>query len=313
MGRRRQRGRAVDGIVVLNKPMGITSNAALQRVRYLFFAAKAGHTGSLDPLATGVLPICFGEATKFTQFLLEADKVYRATFCLGVSTETGDSDGDERCIRDASQLRECDIATAVEGFKGDIEQVPSMYSALKHQGRPLYELAREGIEVERAARPVRIYRYELLAFRPGAQAELDVEIACSKGTYIRTLAEDLGAVLGCGAHVTSLHRSAAGPFGDAETLTLEQLEALREGRRGEDLDHLLKPTEAALGETLRVDLPDNLAWYFSRGQAVVAPDAYRHAGEGDIVRIFRADGSFIGVGEVLDDGRVKPRRLIATA
>ena len=311
MGRRRQKGRPVDGILILDKPAGLTSNEALQKVKYLFYAAKAGHTGSLDPLATGVLPICLGEATKFTQFLLEADKVYRSTFSFGVATETGDADGNILKHIDASTLSAEQIEAALPDFRGEIEQIPSMYSALKHNGQPLYKLARQGIEVERAARKAMIYNFELLAFRPGAVAEADVEIHCSKGTYIRTISEDLGKVLGFGAHVSSLRRSAAGPFTLDEAITLEQLEALREGKRGEDLDHLLQPLDAAVGDRLAVELPESAAWYFRRGQPVVTPSVYRTAEEGDIVRIFCDDGGFLGVGEVLDDGRVTPRRLVA--
>ncbi|OUS10062.1 tRNA pseudouridine(55) synthase TruB [Gammaproteobacteria bacterium 53_120_T64] len=315
MARRRQRprGRPIDGILILNKPQGITSNDALQQVKYLFYAAKAGHTGSLDPLATGVLPICLGEATKFTQFLLEADKTYQSTFCLGVATETGDSDGDTVSTVDASALTQGQLEQAVKAFRGEIKQIPSMYSALKHNGQPLYKLARQGITVEREPRDATIYSYQILAFRPGEKAELDVEISCSKGTYIRTLAEDLGKAVGCGAHVTRLHRTVAGPFREEESITLPQLETLREGKRGEDLDFLLKPLDAAVSDAIAVELTESMAWYFRQGQAVMSPEVYRQSEEGDIVRIFHVDGGFIGVGEVLDDGRVKPRRLVASA
>ncbi|MDF1833239.1 MAG: tRNA pseudouridine(55) synthase TruB, partial [Porticoccaceae bacterium] len=298
MARRRQRprGRPIDGILILNKPQGVTSNDALQQVKYLFYAAKAGHTGSLDPLATGVLPICLGEATKFTQFLLEADKTYQSTFCLGVATETGDSDGETVSITDASALTHAQLEQAIEAFRGEIKQIPSMYSALKHNGQPLYKLARQGITVEREARDATIYNYEILAFRPGEKAEIDVEISCSKGTYIRTLAEDLGKAVGCGAHVTRLHRTVAGPFCEDESITLAQLEALREGKRAEDLDFLLKPLDAAVSDALSVELSESMAWYFRQGQAVMSPEVYRQSGEGDIVRIFHADGDFMGVG-----------------
>ena len=310
MAKRKPRGRPVSGILILNKPAGITSNDALQRAKYLFYAAKAGHTGSLDPLATGVLPICFGEATKFTQFLLDADKGYLSTFRFGVTTKTGDADGEVIEDRDASGLTREQVEAAIEGFCGDILQVPSMYSALKKDGKPLYKLAREGIEVEREARPVTVYSYRLLAFRPGVNAEADVEIRCSKGTYVRTLAEDLGQTLGCGAHVTALHRNLVAGFSDEEAISLEQLEALREGKRGEDLDYLLKPIDTAVKHLMSVELEGSSAWYFRRGQAVVAPGAYRDAEEGDIVRIFGTDGAFVGVGEVLEDGRLAPRRLV---
>src|SRR5690606_24963417 len=219
------------------KPAGITSNDTLQKAKYLFYAAKAGHTGSLDPMATGVLPICFGEATKFTQFLLDADKCYLSTFRLGVTTTTGDAEGEVIETRSAAGIDAARVEDAMAALEGDILQVPPMYSALKKDGVPLYKLAREGIEVERQARPVTIFSYQLLAFRAGEVAEADVEIRCSKGTYVRTLAEDLGAALGCGGHVSRLHRSAAGCFTDADAISLDALTALREGRRGEDLDH----------------------------------------------------------------------------
>ena len=210
MARRRNRGRPVNGIFLLNKPKGLSSNQALQRVKNLFAANKAGHTGSLDPLATGVLPICLGEATKFSQFLLDSDKHYRSTFTLGVSTDTGDCDGDVREEKDASTITQGQVLSAIEAFKGDIQQVPSMYSALKYNGQPLYKLARQGIVVEREARDITVFKYDVLDFRSGEKAELDVEVHVSKGTYVRSLAEDLGAVLGCGAHVSSLHRHVAG-------------------------------------------------------------------------------------------------------
>ncbi|HLS99081.1 MAG: tRNA pseudouridine(55) synthase TruB [Porticoccaceae bacterium] len=309
MGRRKQRGRPVNGILVVDKPAGITSNDTLQKAKYLFYAAKAGHTGSLDPMATGVLPICFGEATKFTQFLLDADKCYLSTFRLGVTTTTGDAEGEVIETRSAAGIDAARVEDAMAAFEGDILQVPPMYSALKKDGVPLYKLAREGIEVERQARPVTIFSYQLLAFRAGEVAEADVEIRCSKGTYVRTLAEDLGAALGCGGHVSRLHRSAAGCFTDADAISLDALTALREGRRGEDLDHLLKPVDTAVAHLMAVDLPESMAWYFRRGQPVMAAKAYREAREGDIVRIFES-GAFIGVGEVLEDGRLAPKRLV---
>ena len=307
---RKQRGRPVSGILVVNKPAGMTSNDTLQKAKYLFYAAKAGHTGSLDPLATGVLPICFGEATKFTQFLLDADKCYLSTFRFGATTTTADAEGEVLERHSAAALTEQQVVGAIEGFVGDIVQVPPMYSALKVDGVPLYKLARQGVEVERNARPVTIYSYRLLAFRPGEEAEADVEIRCSKGTYIRTLAEDLGAAVGCGAHVSKLHRSEAGCFSDQDSITLAELETLRENCLGEDLDYLLKPVDASVAHLMAVDLPESVAWYFRRGQPVTAPKAYREAQEGDIVRIFESGGQFLGVGEVLEDGRLAPKRLV---
>ena len=309
MGRRRK-GRPVDGILLLDKPLGMSSNGALQRVKYLFFAAKAGHTGSLDPLASGVLPICLGEATKFTQFLLDADKCYRATFRFGMATASGDADGEVVSEKGADGLTQQQVESVLTEFRGDIAQVPSMYSALKHQGQPLYKLAREGVEVEREARPVTIYSLELTDFRPGHFAEADVEVHCSKGTYIRTLAEDIGQKLDCGAYVSKLHRSAAGPFDEADTISLGQLEAMRQKQDAEQLDHLLKPMDAGIQHMMSVELSEDMAFYFRQGQPMMVPQAYREGEEGDIVRVFEADGPFLGVGEVTDDGRVAPKRLV---
>ena len=310
MARKRTRGRPVNGVFLLDKPLGLSSNHALQRVRRLFDASKAGHTGSLDPLATGVLPICLGEATKFSQFLLDAEKGYRSTFSLGLRTESGDVDGGEVSRIDASNITREQIEQAVETFRGDIQQVPSMYSALKHNGQPLYKLARQGIEVERAARSITIYDYKILDFRTGVIAELDVEVRCSKGTYIRSLADDLGQMLGCGAHVSALHRTLAGPFHEAETLSLAVLEEMRECGEPEQLDHLLKPMDIAVADRMAVELSENVAAYFQLGQEVMSTQAFRNGQEGDIVRVFREGGAFLGVATVTEDGRIAPKRLV---
>jgi tRNA pseudouridine55 synthase len=310
LARKRTRGRPVNGVFLLDKPLGLSSNHALQRVRRLFDANKAGHTGSLDPLATGVLPICLGEATKFSQFLLDAEKGYRSTFSLGLRTESGDVDGGEVSRIDASNITREQIEQAVETFRGDIQQVPSMYSALKHNGQPLYKLARQGIEVERAARSITIYDYKILDFRPGVIAELDVEVRCSKGTYIRSLADDLGQMLGCGAHVSALHRTLAGPFHEAETLSLAALEEMRECGEPEQLDHLLKPMDIAVADRMAVELSENVAAYFQLGQEVMSTQAFRNGQEGDIVRVFREGGAFLGVATVTEDGRIAPKRLV---
>lgn len=307
---RRRKGRPVNGILLLDKPLGMSSNGALQKVKYLFFAAKAGHTGSLDPLATGVLPICLGEATKFTQFLLDADKQYRATFRFGIATASGDADGEILSENGAEDLTAKQVEAVLAEFRGDISQVPSMYSALKHQGQPLYKLAREGIEIEREARPVTIYSLEMAAFRPGEFPEADVEIYCSKGTYVRTLAEDIGTQLGCGAYVSKLHRNAAGPFDEADTITVAALETLREEHQAEELDYLLKPMDAGIKHLMEVELSEDTAFYFRQGQPVMAPQVYRDSEEGDIVRVFEESGPFLGVAEVTDDGRVAPKRLV---
>lgn len=310
MARRRNRGRSVNGIFLLNKPLDRSSNQALQRVKNLFDANKAGHTGALDPLATGVLPICLGEATKFSQFLLDSDKHYRSTFVLGVATETGDCDGDTVSKVDASNLTQNQIETAIEAFRGEIQQIPSMYSALKHNGQPLYKLARQGIEVERDARTINVYKYEILDFRPGPQAELDVEVHVSKGTYVRTLAEDLGAALGCGAHVSVLHRHIAGPFTEQETMALPELEKLRENCEAPELDYLLKPMDIAVADRMAVELSNIVAGYFQMGQEVMSTQAFRNGQEGDIVRVFCEGGTFLGVGTITEDGKVAPKRLV---
>jgi tRNA pseudouridine55 synthase len=310
LARRRNRGRSVNGIFLLNKPLDRSSNQALQRVKNLFDANKAGHTGALDPLATGVLPICLGEATKFSQFLLDSDKHYRSTFVLGVATETGDCDGDTVSQADASALTQNQIESAIDAFRGEIEQIPSMYSALKHNGQPLYKLARQGIEVERDARTINVYKFEILDFRPGPQAELDVEVHVSKGTYVRTLAEDLGAALGCGAHVSALHRHIAGPFTEQESMTLPELEKLRENCEAPELDYLLKPMDIAVADRMAVELSEIVAGYFQLGQEVMSTQAFRNGQEGDIVRVFREGGAFLGVGTVTEDGKVAPKRLV---
>lgn len=310
MARRRKRGRSVNGIFLLDKPLGLSSNHALQRVRRLFDANKAGHTGALDPLASGVLPVCLGEATKFSQYLLDSDKGYRSTFTLGLRTESGDCDGAEVSRADASAIGLQQIERAVETFKGDIQQIPSMYSALKYNGQPLYKLARQGIEVEREPRDITIYDYRILDFRPGPLAELDVEIRCSKGTYIRCLADDLGQMLGCGAHVSALHRTMAGPFHEDDAITLQALEEMREKGEPETLDQLLKPMDTAVADRMAVELSETVAGYFQLGQEVMSNQAFRNGQEGDIVRVFREGGAFLGVATVTEEGKIAPKRLV---
>lgn len=349
--RRRSRGRPVNGIVVVDKLKGASSNEVLQRVKRIFGAAKAGHTGSLDPLATGVLPVCLGEATKFSQFLLDSDKSYRTSVRLGIKTTTGDAEG-EVVEQRPVQITRSDIEAVLVDFQGEIEQVPSMYSALKYKGQPLYKLAREGIEVERPARRVSIYRIELLEFS-GDHCVLDVD--CSKGTYIRTLAEDIGERLGCLAHVAELRRLKAGPYDQQEAYSLEALEAIRaEGREkalsadqsewldalfarvdeaGRDsleddeqqlkalsmqrsqggnraLDALLLPLDSAVSHYPEVHLGANSSFYILQGQPVLVPNAPTCG----YVRIYsQADEGFLGIGEILDDGRVAPKRLVRSA
>ena len=306
---RRRRGRPIDGILVLDKPTGITSNGALQTVKRLYFAAKAGHTGSLDPLATGVLPICFGEATKFSQYLLDSDKIYRSTFRLGETRNTGDADGEVLESRDTSELTQAQVEEALGQFRGEISQIPSMFSAIKKDGQPLYKLAREGKEIEREARQVTIFGLELEAFRPGPQAEVDIWVHCSKGTYVRSIAEDLGAALGCGAHVAALRRVQAGPFSEDQQVTMATLEALRQQEAFAELDQFLQPVDSGLGHLTSVTLGESAGYYLMQGQPVLVP---KSPTEG-MVTLYLESGEFVGVGEILDDGRVAPRRLVTTA
>jgi tRNA pseudouridine55 synthase len=316
---RRRKGRPIDGVLLLNKTAGMSSNHALQRAKRLFFAAKAGHTGSLDPLATGLLPLCFGEATKFSQFLLDAEKGYQSTFRLGVVTSTGDAEGEVLHEADASGVTREQVERALEQFVGDIEQVPPMFSALKLNGQPLYKLAREGKEVERKPRPVTIHRIDLLDFRPGPQAEIDVEVLCTKGTYIRTLAEDVGQVLDCGARVERLHRTLSGPFDVANAVSLEALEAERGEGMAELLDHHLLPADTPVAALPALVLPADSAYYFRQGNPVMDPQVYRLGDEGDMVRVFgestasSEEPRFLGLGELDDEGRVAPKRLVAAS
>ncbi|MDP5071001.1 MAG: tRNA pseudouridine(55) synthase TruB [Congregibacter sp.] len=305
---RRRRGRAVSGILLLDKPLGMSSNQALQRCKWLYSAAKAGHTGSLDPLATGVLPLCFGEATKFSQYLLDADKAYESTFCLGQSTRTGDSEGETVMQADASALDLLQIEGALEAFRGPILQLPPMYSAIKRGGQPLYKLARAGIEVEREPRPVMIKSLEVLAFRPGFRAEVDVRILCSKGTYVRSLAMDLGEQLGVGGHVSALRRIKAGPFELAGCVTVGAIEALHANQDIAVMDALLKPVDTAVEHMPLLRLPESSGFYLRQGQPVLVPNAPCDG----MVRVALETGEFLGLGEILDDGRVAPRRLVVS-
>ena len=305
---RRRRGRSLDGILVLDKPHGVSSNRALQMAKRLYGAAKAGHTGSLDPLATGVLPLCFGEATKFSQYLLDADKAYESTFVLGVATATGDAEGEVLATVDASPVTEADVAVALETFRGEIEQIPSMYSALKHQGQPLYKLARQGKEVERKARRVVIKQLEMRGFRSGAKAEVDVYLECSKGTYVRSIAEDLGSMLSCGGHVSRLRRTMAGAFAIEDSVTMATLEALQANDRVADMDALLLSADTAVEGLPLVKLSESGGFYIRQGQPVLVPNAPCDG----MVRVALETGEFLGIGEILDDGRVAPRRLVVT-
>lgn len=290
------------GIVVLDKPAGMTSNQALQRVRRLYDAQKAGHTGSLDPMATGVLPVCLGEATKISGYLLDADKTYRFACRLGERTDTGDADGEVIERRPVGRIEDAAIEAALDPLRGEILQVPPMHSALKHRGKPLYEYAHRGETVDRPPRRTVIRRLECVE---RDERELVLEVDCAKGTYVRTLAEDLGEALGCGAHVTVLRRLAAGPFDGDDLVTAEAL--VRAGESGpEALDTLLLPIDRALADWPELVANADMAHFLRQGQAVQIPGAPPHG----LVRLHDAAGVFFGLGRIQDDGRVAPKRLM---
>ncbi len=303
MANRRPRGRNVTGILLLDKPLGITSNHALQQVKRLFNAAKAGHTGSLDPLADGLLPVCLGAATKLSAYLLDADKRYWVRVRLGITTTTGDAEGELRETRPTDRVTEQAIRELLPRFTGRIQQLPPMYSALKHQGQRLYKLARAGVEVEREPREITIHRLDLVRTE---LPEFELDVHCSKGTYVRTLAEDIGAALGCGAHVSALRRTGVGPYGENGMVTMAQVEAAaQEGYAA--LDALLEPIDSALGSWPAVRLSVDAAYYLKLGQPVLVPKAPTEG----LVRLYDANEAFLGLGEVEDDGRIAPRRLMA--
>jgi tRNA pseudouridine55 synthase len=291
--------RRVDGVLLLDKPVGMTSNSALQKAKRLYQASKAGHTGTLDPFASGLLPICLGEATKFSQSMLDADKVYRATVRLGVRTATGDPEGavlETRPVR----VAEADVRGILPRFTGELLQTPPMHSALKVAGRPLYDYARKGVEIQRQPRPVRVYRLELVDFRGDAFTLL---VESGKGLYVRTLAEDLGEALGCGAHLQALVRLAVGPLRLEQAVGLEELEALNMQTR----DARLLPVDAMLMGLPRLILDPESAWQLGHGQAI-----WRAGLEvGDRLRAYGPDGRFIGLVEVDAEGRLAPKRLTA--
>ena len=289
----------VHGILLLDKPVGLTSNQALQQAKRLLQARKAGHTGSLDPLASGLLPLCFGEATKVSRFLLDADKRYRAVFKLGESTSTGDAEGEVLESRPLTVSRR-EIETAIRGFVGTIEQIPPMYSAIKVGGQPLYKLARAGVTTERAPRTVTVYEYTILDLDG---PRLTVDIRCTKGTYVRSLAHDLGERLGCGAHVAELRRTAMGGFSIEETVTLTDFEALAgpQARAAR-----LVPADQALKAVPAVTISRHAAFYFCQGQPVMA----RPLPPAGWLRVYEEGGRFLGLAEVDDDGRAAPRRLM---
>ena len=299
---RRRKGRNVSGIVVLDKAKGLSSNAALQEVKRIYGANKAGHTGSLDPLATGVLPICLGEATKVSQFLLESDKKYRARIKLGIRTDSADSEGViiERCENFA--VKAADVEKALQSFRGEIEQTPPMYSALKVDGVPLYKLARKGQTVAREPRKITVYSIELTEF---AADEIELEIACSKGTYIRTIADDLGQALACGAHIIGLHRTQAGAFTEEDCVSIKFLMQEKDTLGMQGIDEILVPMDRAISDLPEVILPSLTASCLRQGQPVLV----RHLPAVGLVRLYE-EGQFIGIGSIDEDGKVAPKRLI---
>ncbi|MBL6751901.1 MAG: tRNA pseudouridine(55) synthase TruB [Nevskia sp.] len=296
--------RQLNGILLLDKPAGISSNAALQAVKRLYQAERAGHTGSLDPLATGLLPICLGQATKLSGLLLDADKVYVARARLGERTATGDAEGEVVARSDAAALDRAGLEAVRAAFTGDILQTPPMYSALKREGRPLYELARAGLEVERAARAVRIHRLELTDFGGG---EFGFEVACSKGTYVRTLAEDWAAAAGQCAHLVALRRTGLAPFDAGSMVTLERLQAAAaEG----SADALLLPMAAALRGWPRVSVTAAQAQRLAHGQAVEGVQPAQPAAAAALA-IFAEAGDLLGIGEFDAAGRLAPKRWLS--
>ncbi|ELI5380465.1 TPA: tRNA pseudouridine(55) synthase TruB [Vibrio parahaemolyticus] len=306
---RRRKGRPINGVILLDKPTGISSNDALQKVKRIYFAEKAGHTGALDPLATGMLPICLGEATKFSQFLLDSDKRYRVIAKLGERTNTSDSDGEVVETRPVDVTLE-KLEACIEKFRGESDQVPSMFSALKYQGKPLYEYARKGIEVPRESRKITVYEIILHRFEGD---EVEMEVHCSKGTYIRTIVDDLGEMLGCGAHVTMLRRTAVAKYPYEKMVTLEQLNELLEQAHREEiaprelLDPLLMPMDTAVEDLPEVNLIPELADMVQHGQ----PVQVLGAPEQGVLRLTTGEERlFIGVGEMNDDGKIAPKRLV---
>lgn len=289
--------RHLSGVFLLNKPLGLSSNSALQKVRRLFNAQKAGHTGALDPLATGLLPICLGEATKFSHYLLDSTKRYQTTVKLGQTTATGDVEGEILQQRDVLALTEANIEQVLEQFRGDIKQVPPMYSALKREGRPLYELARKGIEIEREARPVTIFELRLVSF---TEDSLTLDVTCSKGTYIRVLGEDIGEALGCGGHLTKLHRVQTGHFEIDPNYTIEYLESLSLEQR----DALLLPVYAPVEHFPKVQLPEGREKYFCNGQE----SNIEHEAATEVL-VFNGDRC-LGLAEITDKKRLVPKRLL---
>jgi tRNA pseudouridine55 synthase len=294
--------RVVDGLLLLDKPLGPTSNGILQKVKWLFNARKAGHTGSLDPLASGMLPLCFGQATKLSAYLLDSDKVYRVTAQFGVKTDTADAGGAVIQQTDDASVERSALDEVLQQFIGDIEQIPPMYSALKKDGKRLYELARQGKVVDRQARPVRIYSIDVEEYDPISPV---LRVHCSKGTYIRTLIEDIAVAAGTLGHVAALRRLWVRPFREAEMVSMEQLEAAAEGGEAA-LDDLLLPLDRAIEDWPAVHLSQPEAHELLQGHTV----NHRPGLDPGLVRLYDEMPRFLGIGEVLPDGRVAPRRRL---
>lgn len=303
MSRPRKKGRDVHGVFLLDKPKGMSSNDIMQRVKRLFRANKVGHTGALDPLATGMLPICLGEATKFSQFLLDSDKRYFVTAKLGERTDTSDAEGQvvETC---EVNVLEADILAALPQFRGDILQVPTMFSALKHNGKPLYEYARQGITVEREARPITIFELKFVEYQA---PYLSLEVHCSKGTYIRTLVDDLGEVLGCGAHVSVLRRLAVGDYPVEEMMPIEELQLLAESFPQQELHRLLLPMDTAVASLPQINLDESQTKAVKFGQRVKFENGEQVYG---LVRLFSNTRQFLGVAEITADNVIRPNRMV---
>ncbi|AFI45654.1 TPA: tRNA pseudouridine(55) synthase TruB [Pasteurella multocida] len=303
MAKPRKRGRDIDGVFLLDKPQGMSSNDIMQKVKRVFQANKAGHTGALDPLATGMLPVCLGEATKFSQFLLDADKRYQVTAKLGERTDTSDAEGQVVETRDV-QVDVQDILAALPHFRGDLMQVPTMFSALKHQGKPLYEYARAGITVEREARPITIFDLQFIAYDA---PYLTLEVHCSKGTYIRTLVDDLGEYLGCGAHVTVLRRTAVANYPVEAMMDWDTLQVLAAQQDLALLDQHLLPTDSAVSALPALHLNQEQSKAISFGQRVKFDNPTQLTGQ---VRLFSDTQQFLGVALVDEHNVIRPQRLM---
>ena len=303
MSKPRKRGRDIHGVFLLDKPQGMSSNDVMQKVKRIFQANKAGHTGALDPLATGMLPICLGEATKFSQFLLDADKRYLVTAKLGERTDTSDAEGQVVETRTIN-VKTPEILTALEAFRGDILQVPTMFSALKHNGKPLYEYARAGITVEREARPITIFELNFIEYHA---PYLTLEVHCSKGTYIRTLVNDLGEALGCGAHVTMLRRTAVADYPTEKMMSWDDLQALAEQQDLAVLDALLLPMDTAVAKLSALILDESQTQGIGFGQRIKFDNPSKRQGQ---VRLFSHENRFLGVAVIDENNVIRPQRLV---